>query len=41
MYSLAQGDVLRMNDVTNISIYEALTFLAYELDIKASENVKM
>lgn len=41
MYNLASGDVLKINQVSSISVGDALTFLAYELDVRVSENIKM
>ena len=41
MYNLADGDLLKMDSITLIYIEEALTFLAYERDLKTSQNVNI
>ena len=32
LYDLANGDILKMDDVTNLKIYQSLTFLSYKQD---------
>ncbi len=41
MYSLADGDITKMNDVTLIYIEEALTFLCYEKDLNIQNNINL
>ena len=40
IYHLAGGDVLKINDVTELKMEQALTFLCYELDLSISKNNK-
>ena len=40
LYELAAGDVLKIEDVTKIKIYEALTFLSYKQDLFILEKEK-
>lgn len=41
MHHLAEGDILKINKVASISVSDAFTFLAYELDVRVSDNIKM
>ena len=41
LYHLAQGDVLKIDEVTRLEIRSALTFLCYELDLHISKKNKM
>tara|TARA_R100000781_G_scaffold114925_2_gene87889 strand:- start:389 stop:538 length:150 start_codon:yes stop_codon:yes gene_type:complete len=41
MYELAGGDVTKMERVTLIYIEEALTFMAYERDIRINQNINL
>jgi|TARA_R100000664_G_C2640640_1_gene65823 hypothetical protein len=38
LYNLADGNVLNIDKVTKIQIYEALTFLAYKQDLNVLEK---
>jgi|TARA_R110000751_G_scaffold33249_1_gene82915 hypothetical protein len=40
IYHLADGDVLKINAVTELKMEQALTFLCYELDLSISKNNK-
>lgn len=41
MYQLADGDLLKMREVETIYIEEALTFLAYEKDVRMEKNLQL
>ena len=41
MYSLADGDLLKLDAVSRILISEVFTFLAYEIDARLSESIKI
>lgn len=40
LYNLSGGDVLKIEPVTKIKIYEALTFLSYQQDLFILEKEK-
>jgi len=41
LYHLANGDVLKISDVTELTVDHVLTFLAYEQDLRVQENLKV
>ena len=41
MYSLADRDLLKLDAVSRILISEAFTFLAYEIDLRLSDSIKI
>lgn len=41
MYSLANGDLLKVDAVSRILISEAFTYLAYEIDLRLSDSIKI
>ncbi len=41
MHQLAGGNILNIETVTELSVREALTFLAYEKDVAMSQKVKL
>jgi len=41
IHSLANGELLKIESVTNILLDEAFTFMSYELDLKLQESVKI
>ena len=40
IYNLAGGDILKMEKVTKVKIYESLTFLSYQQDLFILEKDK-
>lgn len=38
LYHLAQGDVLRIDAVSNLGVRQAMTFLCYEIDLHILKN---
>lgn len=38
---MANGDVLKIKEVTRLPVAEVFTFLAYEQDVRVSENIKL
>jgi len=41
MYTLAGGDLTKMNEVESIYLEEALTYMAYQKDLNLREKVKI
>jgi hypothetical protein len=41
IHALANGELLKIESVTNILLDEAFTFMSYELDLKLQESVKI
>lgn len=38
---MADGDILKIDSVTRILLDEVFTFLAYQIDLKLQESVKL
>lgn len=41
LYHLAQGDILKIDSVTEVSVEQVFTFLCYEQDAQTSENINV
>ena len=41
MYRLTNGEIVNLERITKLSLLEALTWLSYEVDLNASQKVKI
>ncbi len=41
MYRLCKGDIVNLNKITDLLLYECLTWLSYETDLNELQNVKI
>ena len=40
MYRLTNGDISKLSTITNMNLYECLTWLTYEVDLNETKKVK-
>ncbi len=40
MYRLANGEIINLERITNLSLYECLTWLTYETDLNETKAVQ-
>ena len=41
MYRLCNAEIVNLERITKLSLMEALTWLSYEVDLNASQKVKL
>jgi hypothetical protein len=40
MYRLTNGEIINLERITNLSLYECLTWLTYEADLNETKSVQ-
>jgi len=40
MYRLTNGEIINLEKITNLSLYECLTWLTYETDLNLTKSVQ-
>tara|TARA_R100000781_G_scaffold3464_2_gene4867 strand:+ start:7062 stop:7202 length:141 start_codon:yes stop_codon:yes gene_type:complete len=41
MHKLCNGNIINLNKITDLLLYECLTWLSYEADLNEIQNVKL